>query len=291
MICFPIRPTRALLSLGSLAVLAAPAICQDEAPVEVAGPGEAAKDVFHPDRDKDAEVLYGGRVIVHLASLPENICYPIENSAVTRRLLYEVHETLMIQDWEWHEYRPRLADSFVTEDLVVLNAEAAGRHGDGTGAIDAKVKRQGEVAEGQSAQKLVRAYYGQVTDGGDNWVVTPASAGASLQVAVEVPKSDVESIQRGAVFTFKIREGVLWHPSLVYPETHPDAVAALDGHTLDAADVHFSWTIYSNPKVDCDEKRFQFEKITHGEIVDDLTVRFFYEEQYAFAKGTIAESL
>ena len=87
MICFPIRPTRALLSLGSLAVLAAPAICQDEAPVEVAGPGEAAKDVFHPDRDKDAEVLYGGRVIVHLASLPENICYPIENSAITRRLL------------------------------------------------------------------------------------------------------------------------------------------------------------------------------------------------------------
>ena len=291
MICFPIRPTRALLSLGSLAVLAAPAICQDEAPVEVAGPGEAAKDVFHPDRDKDAEVLYGGRVIVHLASLPENICYPIENSAITRRLLREVHETLMIQDWEWHDYRPRLADSFVTEDLVVLNAEAAGRHGDGTGAIDAKVKRQGEVAEGQSAQKLVRAYYGQVTDGGDNWVVTPASAGASLQVAVEVPKSDVESIQRGAVFTFKVREGVLWHPSLVYPETHPDAVAALDGHTLDAADVHFSWTIYSNPKVDCDEKRFQFEKITHGEIVDDLTVRFLYEEQYAFAKGTIAESL
>ena len=266
---------------------------ESEAPVEVAGPGAAAVDVFHPDREQDAEVFYGGRVIVHLSSLPESICYPIENSAVTRRLLYEVHETLLIQDWEWHDYRPRLAESFVTEDLLVLTAEAAGRHGDGTGAIDAKVRRQGQVAEGQSPQKLVRAYYGQISDsdGGDAWVVTPISSGSSLGAAVQVPKTDVESIQRGAVFTFRLRAGVLWHPSVLYPKTHPEAAAALEGHTLDAADVLFSWTIYSNPKVDCDEKRFQFEKITHGEVIDDLTVRFFYQEQYAFAKSTIGDSL
>ena len=39
------------------------------------------------------------------------------------------------------------------------------------------------------------------------------------------------------------------------------------------------------------DRRSQCEKTTQGEVVDDLTVRFFYEEQYAFAKGTVGDSL
>ncbi len=259
--------------------------------VATAGPGAAPLDVFHPERDTPATPLYGGRVIVHLASLPESICYPVENSAVTRRLLYEVHETLLTQDWEWHDYRPSMSKELVTEDLVVISDEARERYADTPGSLEVSVKRQGEIAEGQSAQKLVRALYGAVEDAGDGWRVTPTSRGSALAESVTLPKADVARIERGAVFTFTLRDDVLWHPSLVFAEEHPEAAARLAGHTVDAADVVFSWQIYSNPIVDCDEKRFQFEKITRGEAVDEHTVRFFYEEQYAFALHTLGLSL
>ena len=288
--CLTTGRVRVLSGLLPLALLLAPAYSQDGETVEVAGPGEAPVDVFHPDRDQPAEALYGGRVIVHLASLPESICRPIENSAVTRRILYEVSETLLVQDWEWHDYRPRLAESYVTEDLVVLKAASRDNYGPDSGVIEAKVKRQ-EVVEGQSAHKLVGAFYGQVSDAGESWLVTPVSTGSALSEPKEIPKDDVESVQRGAVFTFKLREGVLWHPSLVFADKYPAAAAALQRHTVDAQDVVFSWEIYANPSVDCDESRFLFEKITAAEVVDNLTVRMFYEEQYAFAIGTIGIEL
>ncbi len=291
MMTLPHSTLRHALSLLTLIGCLVPAMAQEGGSVDVAGPGEAPVDVFHPDREVEAKPLFGGRVIVHLASLPESICYPVENSAVTRRLLYEVHETLMIQDWEWHDYRPRMAESLVTEDLLILTEAARESHANDLGSMEVKVKRQGEVAEGQATQKLVRAYYGKVSDGGENWVVTPVSRGSALGAPVEVPKTDVAGIERGTVFTFNLRSDVVWHPSLVFAQEYPEAAAALNGHTLDAHDVLFSWSIYSNPKVDCDEKRFQFEKITFGEAVDDLTVRFIYEEQYAFAIGTVGDSL
>ena len=55
--------------------------------------------------------------------------------------------------------------------------------------------------------------------------------------------------------------------------------------------MYFSWEIYGNPSVDCDEKRFQFEKVTGCEVVDKHRVRFFYEQQYAFALSSIGEDL
>ena len=60
---------------------------------------------------------------------------------------------------------------------------------------------------------------------------------------------------------------------------------------LDADDVYYSWSVYRNPEVNCDEKRFQFEKISACEVVDELTVRFFYEKQYAYALESIGTSL
>ena len=259
--------------------------------IETAGPGAAPLDVFHPERDTPARALFGGRVIVHLASLPESICYPVENSAVTRRMLYEVHETLLQQDWEWHDYRPSMARELVNEDLVVIRDGARERYADAAGSIEVNVKRQGELAEGQAPQKLVRAFYGAVEDAGEHWRVSPASHGSDLAESITLPKADVARIERGAVFTFSLRDDVLWHPSLVFAQEHPEAAARLAGHKVDAADVAFSWSIYSNPNVDCDEKRFQFEKITRGDVVDDLTVRFFYEEQYAFGLHTLGLSL
>ena len=60
---------------------------------EVVGPSDAKPDLFHPANQPDANggrpeqpaPVYGGRVIVHLASMPKHMNYMTENSAVTKR--------------------------------------------------------------------------------------------------------------------------------------------------------------------------------------------------------------
>ena len=114
-------PTLPLGLVAALAVSpAAHAVGGDDA-------DEAVADQFHPAKGDGKAPLYGGRAIVHIPSLPENMCYPIENSAVTRRFLHETHETLLLQDWWSHEYVPDAAASWVEEDLVVLNRRPGGR--------------------------------------------------------------------------------------------------------------------------------------------------------------------
>jgi peptide/nickel transport system substrate-binding protein len=279
------------LSLLLLALLGlAPATLMAGQDDETVGPGPAELDPFHPDREREVTPRYGGRVIVHLASLPENICYPIENSAVTRRILYEVHEMLLIQDWEYHDYRPSAAESWVTEDMLVLTPAAA-EEWKGKGAVDVRVKRKGELKEGQQVHRAAVALYGKVEENEDGYTVSPLSKGSALSAPVNVPASAVASVERGTVFTFNLRKNVLWHPSLVFERDNPEAAKRQAGQTLDARDVYFSWDIYRNRFVDCDEKRFQFEKSTGCEIVDDMTVRFFFEGQYAFALDSLGTGL
>lgn len=241
--------------------------------------GPAPVDVFHPDRDTDATPLYGGRVIVHSTSVPKHMNYVTENSAYTRRMLYEVHETLLHEDWEEHEMQPLLAESWNTEDMLVLKAGTTGIEG----AREVRVANPSE-AEGAPEHVKAQAIYGRVTDVGSDWKVEATSAGHPLGKGgvVFVPKAVVDRLERGTVFNFVLREGVLWHPA----EGHP-----VGSQILNAQDVQFSWSIYSNSHVECDEKRFQFEKITGCEVIDDLHVRFFYEAQYAFAEGTIGKSM
>ncbi len=87
-----------------------------------------------------------------------------------------------------------------------------------------------------------------------------------------VPKAEVESVERETVWTFTLRDDALWQ----------------DGHPLDARDVHFSWSIYANQHVDCDEKRFKYEKIKRVDVGGELperVVRFFWDEQYFGTQG------
>ncbi len=290
----PSATALALLALFSLTLAprgsASPFTPRGDGDDELVGPGKSPLDPFHPDRETPVTPLYGGRVIVHLASLPESICYPIENSAVTRRILYEVHEMLLIQDWEFHDYRPRLCSSWDTEDMLILKPEAVEAWRD-KGAVDVKVKRVGELRPGQSPQVSAVALYGKVEETPEGYRVTPISKKNPLGEERVVPSESVERVEHGTVFTFNLRPGILWHPSLVLEKENPEAAKRLAGHTLDAADVLFSWQIYSNPFVNCDEKRFQYEKVTQGEIIDDLTVRFFFEGQYAFALSSIGDSM
>lgn len=121
-----------------------------------------------------------------------------------------------------------------------------------------------QIAERVDVEDLVtlaeggREIVGRVEEAGDDWLVR---SGAGDE---RVAKSKVASVARGTVFTFRLGAGWTWH----------------DGHPLDAEDVRFSWSIYRNPDVKCDARRWQHQKIRDCTVLDARTVRFVYAEQY-----------
>jgi peptide/nickel transport system substrate-binding protein len=194
---------------------------------------------FDPTRDKLPAPKRGGRVTVHIENIPSSLNYLLESGGIARRIALETHESLVQRDWRTNDFVPVLAESFVVEDQLVLR--------------DAK-----------TAQPI----YGRVTEEGDEYVVTPISGPVhALAKPVRVKKSDVDSVQRGTVFTFKLRPNVKWH----------------DGKPLRVEDVLFSWRIAMNPGVECGNTRFQYQQIREVERVDERSVRFFFHKQYFLA--------
>jgi len=245
--------------------------------------GADVVDAFHPDNQPDAngvrpeapQPVYGGRVIVHLLSLPASLNNAIENSAVTRRLHYEVHETLLAQDWVTHEYVPSVCERFEREDMLVLSHEAATRY---PAAVRVRVLDREQTQK--RTQREADVLYGRVSETAAGYRVEPLSQGSALAETLLVPSRDVHRLERGAVYTFHLRKDVLWHPT---PE--------VSGHAFDAHDVLFSWKVFANPHVDADEKRFKFEKVTRADLIDGHTIRFFYDSQYFAALPTLGVGL
>ena len=253
-------PRPLVAPLVGVLLFAPPFIAQDE---EKEGPGPVEVDVFHPDRRAGHPVpapAYGGRLVVHLASMPKGMNKVTENSAVVTWMQYETNDTLLLQDWESWELEPRLATRVDTEDTVVLKPEAAAKYADAAVTIGPEDDRRQVV-------------FGTVRDADGAWTVTSSAKGNPLQGEVTVATEDVASLERGTVFTFHLREGIKWH----------------DGHAFDAGDVYFSWDVYNNPGVDCDELRSYYKKIVHGEVLDPLTVRFVYERQYFKALPVVGQ--
>jgi len=158
-------------------------------------------DSFHPARQPDAQGLrpelprpaYGGRATIHLESLPRTLNYALDTAAVTRRILFELNETLLLEDWNTLEPVPNLCASF----------------------------------------------------------------------EVESPTA----------FTFHLRPGIVWH----------------DGAPFDAHDVVFSALVYRNPKVNCDAKRAQYQRILEISAPDPLTVRVRFDQPYFRALGSVGD--
>jgi peptide/nickel transport system substrate-binding protein len=138
---------------------------------------------------------------------------------------------------------------------------------------DAAEKYAGSAVSVGSGDKARRVIYGAVEETGEGYLVHPKSPGNPAEDGLTVAKDDVKGLEQGTVFTFHLRDGVKWH----------------DGHALDADDVLFSWAVYSNPHVDCDNIRSYFQKVIDGEKVDPRTVRFFYDNQYFKALETVAD--
>jgi peptide/nickel transport system substrate-binding protein len=248
-----------------------------------------AEDAFHPDLQPGPDgrfparpaPVYGGRVIVHLTSIPRHLNYAIENSAVTRRMLYELTETLLLQDWETHKLVPNLASGYQREDLVVLRPEAAAKY---PGARPLRV-RPGGRGEAFEAPVLFGALE---TEGERQRLVPKTSGGSALAAPVELDPADVASVERGSVITFDLRPDARWQPAEGQGQSGPFRI---DDQVFDAEDLYFSWALYSNPEVDCDEKRFQFEKISACERLGSHRVRFFAREQYYATLESLARTL
>jgi peptide/nickel transport system substrate-binding protein len=210
-------------------------------------------DEFHPDRAERADgtrapmpaPAYGGRAIVGIESMPTGLNCALDNIAVARRIAYETHETLLLRDWNTGVLEPDLCKDWIVEDQVFL-----------------------ADADGKSA-----APFGRVTEEGDAWVITPASPENPLRAPSRVEKSKVARVERGTVFTFHLRDDVVWH----------------DGHPFDAPDVDFSLSTFDLPGVRNEKKRFQFEKVLRSEVLAPHTVRVTWAEQYFMAEASIGD--
>lgn len=230
------------LVLGACGDASAPAPQSAPAPVSADAPDrfypgfDPRKDALPPARD-------GGRVVVHIESLPRSLNSLLDNSGVTRRIGGELHETLLSRDFVTLQHVPVLAESWTVEDTLHLKG--------GT------------------------SVFGRVEDAGESWSVTALSGAEPGQApARTIPKSGVERIERGTVFTFVLRPGVVWH----------------DGHALRADDFLFTWRMSRNPAVRCGEKRFQFEQLTDAQKLDERRLRFFFGKQY-FGAASVFEAL
>ncbi len=252
-----------LAGAGVLALgLASAPLCQEQEK-----PGPVAKDVFHPDSEAELKEkreaprpAFGGRVIIHLSTMPKHLQRATENSASTDWMWDAIHDYLAYQDWEGWHHEPRLATGWDTEDTLILKPEAAAKHA--SAAVP--------LGSGERARTIV---FGSVTEDGEDYVVNAVSAKNPAGKSLRVAKADVASLERGTVFTFRLRDGVKWH----------------DGHPFDAEDVRFSWSVFQNPDVDCDQTRLYYSRILSAEVLDRLTVRFYYDQQYFLAEQYVCE--
>lgn len=219
-------------------------------------------DVFHPahqpgpDGKRPAlpKPAFGGRATIHLERLPRTLNNVLENQGVIRRMMYELHETLLLRDWETMEWRPNLAREWTVEDAAHLLPS------DPLASIEEALSVGSEV--------LLR---GLSTPDGKKFVRRDDAR--LVHQTTELAAS--ARVERGTVLTFRLRDDVQWH----------------DGHPFDARDVVFSLALYANPLVDCGERRPQFAGIVKAEALDRHTVRVWYDTQSYYRLTALGSEL
>jgi peptide/nickel transport system substrate-binding protein len=264
----------------SQAVVAAPApSALQTLPGYSAGPVEP--DLYHPEhqpgpdgrRPPLPEPALGGEVTVHLTGLPARLNAALGSDTNTAIVLAAVHEGLTSTDYESWETRLDLARERWLEDQLVL-ADDAPAH-----AAEQTIERLVRPPDGgEELRERVRVLAGRVEDLGERWRVTPLAPGNPLGAPLELEKSQVREVVREGAVTFELREGVLWQPS-----------PGFERHALDADDVLFSYSLYANPGVLCDERRYQYRKVALARKLDDLRVRFHVGRYDAWIVDSLGE--
>lgn len=221
-------------------------------------------DVFHPDHQPNADgdrpplppPAYGGRVVVQLERLPPSLNNVLENQGALRRMLYELHETLLLRDWETRELVADLAREWWVEDALHVAPGAA------SGSDWTLHGKDEDVVRGRATRE------------GEEWVLETRTAD-NQTLKSRFLASLVKRVERSTVVTLFLRDDVHWH----------------DGAPFDARDVVFSIELYKNPLVDCGERRNAFDKVLHVEALDAHSVRVWFDKQYYYALASLGTEL
>jgi peptide/nickel transport system substrate-binding protein len=227
---------------------------------------------------------YGGRVRVALRSQPAKLNTHLDNSAVTSYIMAYVTESLIDQDPITFEWKPLLAESWTTEDMLfeitgldpvkgVSWSEARQKWVRNEGKPDEQIWWKWEVQKtdtGHAVRRLAE-HIGKVTPGaGGGYTV---SAGKDQTKVFAADK--VAGVNKDTVFTFKLKKHATFH----------------DGKPVTADDVVFSLGFVKCEYVDCPQTRTYYEDVRPAEKIDDHTVRIIYATQYfkaiEFAGGIV----
>ena len=224
-------------------------------------------------RGAGEEPNYGGRIRVALAAQPDKLNTYLDNSAVTSYIMAYIHETLIEQDPVTFEWKPLLAESWETEDMLfeILGATpvegvkfsvAQQKWVKNEGEPNAQTWRQWEIretAEGKHEVLKLGEHMGKAELAGDTWTVTARDGSTKT-----FTKDKVQHVNRGTVFTFKLRKNAKWH----------------DGKPVTADDVVFSLGFIKCEYVDAPSIRVYYSDVRPAEKIDDHTVRIVYAKQY-----------
>lgn len=265
---------------------AAQASASQAAPVvaEVKGATVEA-DLFHPARAPGADgkrpaapaPAYGGRATVHLERLPRTLNNVLENQGAIRRMMYELHETLLLRDWETMEWGPNLAKEWWVEDG--LHFKSSPFTWGVWGAI-AEERPDGSVSYILNG-RILHEKDGKLRTAGRREFHHEGVLGDRYDKLEDVedeqpaPVNALDHVEHGTVLTFRLRDDVTWH----------------DGHPFDARDVVFSLELYQNALVECGERRPQFAGIVKVEALDPHTVRVWYDTQSYYRLTALGSEL
>jgi peptide/nickel transport system substrate-binding protein len=241
---------------------AAQATLRPDAGRDPFAPGPCPIDAFQPRGASGALApaapAYGGSVTVHLQGMPAHLNGALENSAVAQRILAELGASLLAEDWETLALVPDAAESWSVMDLVELS-----------GPVEPSAT---SVADGLGGAASERWFlWGVVRREGEHWRVARAASAELPALDALLPAVDVAAVLPGCAFEFRLRPGVRWQ----------------DGHAFDARDVRFSFEMYANPHVDCDEQRATYQKFLACLTPDARTVRFLARAPYWQAEKSL----
>ncbi len=130
------------------------------------------------------------------------------------------------------------------------------------------------VLKGGGGEAWDNIVFGKIISETDDAYVLQSGSSSHEMERTTIPRDQVESVLLGSVYTFHLRE-TTWH----------------DGHPFDSGDALFSWEVFNNNAVDCDEKRSKYLKISRAEVLDERTVRYFWNQQYFGSTGSFGLDL